>query len=168
MKRRLWLAVTPVAVFAAFGMAAAVGVRVNATASMPVGLYHVGRTETVPRGSLVEVCVPPWPNVMTQRGDCPFDTMPLLKPVAAVEGDTVQIGPAGVAVNGRWVARPVPPEESFVAPVPRMPDGTYRVRIGEVWLLTDHHERSFDSRYFGPVSLDWIRGSATPLLVVSR
>lgn len=167
MKRRAWLAVVPIAVFAACGLAAAAGVRVNTTPSVPVGLWHLSKTgEGIFRGDTVEVCVPPWPNVVIGHGNCPFETMPLVKPVGAVAGDVVQVGPLGVAVNGHLVTGPVPPPETFAAPVARVPDGLYQVREGEAWILSDRHPRSFDSRYFGPVCLDRIRAKAAPLLVL--
>jgi type IV secretory pathway protease TraF len=47
-----------------------------------------------------------------------------------------------------------------------VPAGFHSVRTGEVWLLSVHHPRSFDSRYFGAVPVTNIQGVARPIWVV--
>jgi type IV secretory pathway protease TraF len=44
--------------------------------------------------------------------------------------------------------------------------GGYSVPAGEVWLLSGHDPRSFDSRYFGAVPVTNIQGVARPIWVV--
>ena len=44
--------------------------------------------------------------------------------------------------------------------LPALAEGAYQVEARQVWLLSSHHSRSFDSRYFGPVSIDAIIGQA--------
>jgi type IV secretory pathway protease TraF len=53
-------------------------------------------------------------------------------------------------------------------PLHAMPSGSYVVGDGEVWILSGHDPRSYDSRYFGPVPTANIRGRAVPLLVASN
>ena len=43
--------------------------------------------------------------------------------------------------------------------------GAYQVKPGEVWLLSGHDPRSFDSRYFGSVPAVNVQGVARPVWV---
>lgn len=171
MKSR-WLRGT-VALVAAAGMAAAAGVRVNWTPSLPVGLYakrEAPEGATPRRGVIVEACLPSGAAAFALKrgyvgpGPCPSGTMPLLKPAAAVHGDTVDIAEDGVRVNGTLVAGPGLEQDSQGRPLPPLVPGTYAVVPGTVWILSDHDPRSFDSRYFGPVPVESVRASARPLL----
>jgi conjugative transfer signal peptidase TraF len=154
--------------------AGAAGLRVNATASMPRGLWRVAPAAgPIRRGAIVSLCLPQGPllRLALRRGylgagPCPGGAEPLLKPVAAIAGDTVRITPAGIAVNGA----PLPnsaarKQDSAGRPLSPMPSGTYRVAPGAVWVVSSHAGRSFDSRYFGPVPVSDVRGTARPLWV---
>jgi type IV secretory pathway protease TraF len=41
------------------------------------------------------------------------------------------------------------------------------VGSGDIWVLSGHDPRSFDSRYFGPVPVANVQGEARPLWVLS-
>ncbi len=152
----------------------AAGLRVNATASMPRGLWRVRAGEPVERGAVIVIC-PPNRAVIRQAarrgyipsGRCPGGYEPLVKPVAALAGDVVTVSPAGVVVDGNPVAHtaPLAKDESGRALRP-FPSGSYRVPRGELWLLSGHDVRSFDSRYFGAVPATNIIGAARPLWVL--
>ena len=152
----------------------ALGLRINATASMPLGVYRVapmGQARLV-RGTLVAIChTGEALRVALSRGylrpgPCRGNVEPLLKRVAAVAGDAVAVSDAGVRVNGS-----VLPNSGRVArhcndrPVPRIPAGTYRMPAGTVWLFAPV-ARSWDSRYYGPQMISNVVGIATPLLLV--
>jgi conjugative transfer signal peptidase TraF len=156
-------------------MAGAAGLRVNATASMPRGLWRVAATEArVARGAIVSVCPPDGATIREAArrgylpaGPCLGGYEPLLKPVAAIAGDLVTITAAGVAVNGELVADTAPlGEDGAGRPLRPIPAGTYRVPDGAVWLLSGHDPRSFDSRYFGAVPTANIQGLARPVWVI--
>jgi conjugative transfer signal peptidase TraF len=155
------------AFLAVAGTSYAAGLRWNGTPSMPLGIWETGTKGKVARGDVVVACLPP--GGVQQRylaaGYCPSGFEPVLKPVAAVAGDSVRVGPAGVSVNGI----PVPQTASLVRdgrgrPIPPYPTGTYPVHAGEVWLLAPRPD-SFDSRYLGPVPAADIQSRATPLWV---
>jgi type IV secretory pathway protease TraF len=57
--------------------------------------------------------------------------------------------------------------DSLGRPLEQLPFGTQIVRDGQVWVLGIHRERSWDSRYFGPVPRSSIVGIARPLLTLS-
>jgi conjugative transfer signal peptidase TraF len=153
----------------------AAGLRFNSTPSMPIGLWRVAATEgPLQRGDNVIVCPPDTAAVRTgtrrgyiQPGLCPGGYEPLVKPVAAVVGDVVTVSVAGVAVNGQQVTNTAQLAQDSAGRVLRpFPAGAYAVAAGEVWLLSGHDPRSFDSRYFGPVPAANVQGIARSIWVL--
>ncbi len=129
--------------------------RLNVSPSVPLGLYRLHAVPaTLTVGQLVLLPVPasvrPWHSAW----------LPLLKPVAAVAGETVCVeegslrigavdyGPAYAEAQGR--------------PLPHL-DGCLIVQPGEVF-LAGRVEQSLDSRYFGPVRVAHLTAQAVPLL----
>ncbi|MCD2514644.1 S26 family signal peptidase [Comamonas endophytica] len=157
-----------VAAFAVGGRAT--GLRINATASAPTGLWMVKKVgiDRLGRRRLVEICPPAAPVVDWMRdrgylaaGGCDMQVAPLLKPIQAIAGDVVRLQPGRPAVvNGRELqnTRALPFMRAY-------PAGEYQVGPGEVWVFSSYSDGSFDSRYFGPVPLSRVRGIATPLWV---
>jgi len=148
--------------------------RINFTSSMPIGVYSLTPlpADGVERGTLVAACAPlRAAEIGRQRdylapGPCADRTELLLKFVVAIAGDEVDVTPAGVAVNGYPLDLSVPAARDRsgrkLTPWPR---GRYRLSAGQVWLYAANG-RSWDSRYWGPVPTDYVRASASPLLVV--
>lgn len=157
----------------ATGGAFALGYRVNTTASMPLGVWRVDPHATVGRGDVAWVCPPNSIEFRTARrygfvptGFCEGNFTPLLKPVAAVAGDTVDVSPEGVWVNGRLLPNTVAKRVDGAGRLlPLIPQREYVVRPGQVWLLSTYHPASFDSRYFGPVPVAGVQGKATPAVL---
>ena len=90
-----------------------------------------------------------------------------MKPVVARAGDSVQVSERGVLVNGKTVPNSAPlPKDTAGRPLTPWPFGTYPVQPGTVWVISDYHPRSFDSRYFGPISEALVRNRLRPLLVL--
>jgi len=137
----------------------ATGVHLNTTASMPLGIWRE-TAENPARGSVVKTCVPE-PSAQLARtrdylplGLCPGGVQPVLKYVAAMEGDVVEVSATGMRVNGRLLPRTAPQaRDSRERPLRAWPFGRYVVSHGEAWLIVPL-PRSFDSRYFGPVAVD--------------
>ena len=162
-------------ILASLAGAGTAGLRVNASVSMPIGLWRVARVEsTVQVGQVVTICPPDTPAIRDAAirgyipaGCCPGGTEPLLKPIGAVAGDIVAVSASGVTVNGL----PVPAtaqlgQDSAGRVLQGIPAGTYPVQPGDVWLLSGHDPRSFDSRYFGPVPVANVQGVAHPVWVI--
>ncbi|HJU19338.1 MAG TPA: conjugative transfer signal peptidase TraF [Stellaceae bacterium] len=154
--------------------AGAAGLRVNATASMPRGLWRVAPAAgPIPRGAIVSLCLPPGPLLRLalrrgylDAGRCPGGAEPLLKPVAAIAGDVVRITAAGIAVNGALLPNSAArKQDSAARPLSPLPPGTYRVAPGAVWVVSSYAGKSFDSRYFGAVPVSAVRGTAQPVWV---
>jgi conjugative transfer signal peptidase TraF len=146
------------------------GYRFNETPSVPVGIWRVLPVEgPLRRGQIVSVCPPPTGVFLEAKargylseGSCPGGLEPMLKPIAALEGDAVEQTGEGISVNGWLLAY----SSAFSAdpegrPLPRLL-ARFVISKGEVFLVSAH-ERSFDSRYFGPLPLSAVNGVATQL-----
>jgi conjugative transfer signal peptidase TraF len=143
-------------------------VRVNASASLPIGLY---RTTSDESARLIEFCpAEPFGSLSASRnyrekGNCPDGAQPLMKPIVAISGDSIEVKPTGVAVNGRLLPNSAArPFDTQNRPLPHWPFGEYRVVPGRVWVISTFNRRSFDSRYFGPIPVSSIRAHLRPLL----
>ena len=161
-------------VFGALVVAGASGVRWNGSGSMPRGLWIVEtRDGAVRRGEIVAACPPDTIAVREAAlrgyipaGHCLDGLEPLLKTTAAVAGDVVTVTPSGVVVNGMPIEDTAPLDHDSAARLLRpFPAGNYSVPPGQVWLLSSHQSRGFDSRYFGPVPAANVRGVAQPVWV---
>ena len=155
--------------------AQAAGLRLNGTPSMPVGLWRVAEAHApLRRGEVVAVCPPDTEPVRLgakrgyiPAGNCLGGYEPLVKPIAATAGDVVVISTAGVAVNGQLVpGAALLAQDSAGRPLQPIPAGAYPVASGELWVLSGHDPRSFDSRYFGPVPEANVQGIARPVWVL--
>jgi len=137
----------------------ATGVHLNTTASMPLGIWRE-TAENPARDSVVKTCTPGAAAQLARTRDylplglCPGGVRPVLKYVAAVEGDVVELSAAGMRVNGRLLPHTAPQaRDSHGRPLGAWPFGRCIVPHGEAWLVVPL-ARSFDSRYFGPVAVD--------------
>ena len=149
------------------------GLRFNASASMPRGIYRFASVSPreVHRGMLVAVCAPSGAAQLGRRrgyvssGECPENSEPLLKTVAAVAGDDVAISPSGVDVNGRLLRDSEPLAFDRAGhPLASWQLGHFRISRGTIWLYADH-ERSWDSRYWGPAPARNVLAKAVPVLI---
>ncbi|MDI7861915.1 conjugative transfer signal peptidase TraF [Rhizobiaceae bacterium n13] len=150
------------AVVLALGFA---GFRVNFTPSEPLGLWRIVPLDrAVHNGDVVFVC-PPATDVMREarargylrRGFCAGGVAPLIKMVAAMSGQAVEIGD-DVRIDGQRLS------SSRVMPLDGngrrlVPDRGGPIPPGTVYLHSEF-PGSFDSRYFGPLPVDGILGLA--------
>ncbi|KRA67042.1 peptidase [Caulobacter sp. Root656] len=132
----------------------------NTTASAPVGFYWIDQRP--PRLGDWVVVRPPadlalW---MAQRGYLPA-SVPLLKRLAAAEGQTVCGQGGGLFIDGRLVA--VARDQDRWGRRLHPVVGCHRLDDGEVFLLNADAPRSLDGRYFGPLPRATIVGRAAPL-----
>lgn len=161
------IAATAAFLVALFIIPGHLGIRWNPSPSLPVGFY----IESKEQSGLVEFC----PSVLVGRfaatrgyrseGTCPDGATPLMKPVVARFGDTVDVSVDGLSVNSRLVPNTVPrATDTQGRPLEHFPFGRYLVDRGTVWVASSYNTRSFDSRYFGPISESSIRAHLRPLL----
>ena len=149
--------------FAATCLAAiALGVRINTSYSLPMGLY----IETAaPNAPFVEFCPEgrfakeSASRAYRTRGvACPDGAVPLLKPVVARQGDHVETSAAGILVNGALLAKTAPLiNDAESRPLSPWPFGLYIVEPGTIWVASTYNRGSYDSRYMGPIATTQIR-----------
>lgn len=120
------------------------GVRVPylGTEILPVGKPH--------RGDVVVFIYP-------QDQDKDF-----IKRVVGVEGDTIQVRDKRLYVNDQLAADSHAHfvEDNGRNMVPRDDYGPFRVPPGTIFVMGDNRDRSYDSRFWGPVALDKVKGKA--------
>ena len=145
------------------------GIRLNTTPSLPVGIY----IEADAKSPLIEFCpVGSAASLAARRGyrtagDCPDGASALLKPIVAKSGDIVELTAKGISVNNHLVWNTAPlTVDSDHRPLEHFPFGRYVVGDEDVWVASSYNKRSFDSRYYGPVSTRAIRAHLRPLLTL--
>ena len=120
----------------------------NASASSPIGLYHVGSALGVRPGDTV---------IAAERHYLPRN-VPLVKRVGAAAGDRVCAIGEAIFVNGRFVALRRAADPSG-RPMPWW-TGCEDVLAGDLLLLTSGVPEAFDGRYFGVTRSDHVVGRA--------
>jgi conjugative transfer signal peptidase TraF len=153
-----------------FTICGVAGIRINCSPSLPVGLYLVTAHSDA---YLVEFCpVGPFASLGIARGyrdagSCSDGGAPLLKPVVARPGDIVEVSVAGLAVNGHLLPNTAPMErDTNKRPLTPWPPGRYTVAEDSIWVASSYNQRSFDSRYFGPVGLGSVRNHVRPWITL--
>jgi signal peptidase I len=118
--------------------------------SIPYGQY-IFRFEPVHRGDVVVFVFPPDP------------TKDFIKRVVGIGGDMVEVRGKSVYLNGRKMDEPhafYQPSESQVTVAPRDRYGPATVPKGEVFVMGDNRDRSYDSRFWGFVPEGNVEGRA--------
>ncbi|MDA9537428.1 conjugal transfer protein TraF [Bradyrhizobium sp. CCBAU 21362] len=153
---------------AAAGAGWGAGLRINMTSSYPRGLWRIeplGRAAAT--GDLVFICPPDtaeferaFARGYVGRGLCAGGLSPLIKTVAGVSGQQVDVGDL-VSID----RRPLPDSDV------RHADAAGRALLafaggvipaGELYLHSDF-AGSYDSRYFGPIPSSGVLGLARPV-----
>ncbi|MGX9394046.1 conjugative transfer signal peptidase TraF (plasmid) [Nitrobacteraceae bacterium UC4446_H13] len=144
------------------------GFRVNTTPSYPLGLWQIVRANgPITVGDLVFICMPPGPGLALgldrgylRSGLCPGGAGPLIKRVAAVGGEHIDIG-RSVTIDGHAL----PHSRIHFADAEGRALSAYSGGIvppGHLYLHSDY-AGSYDSRYFGPVPDGGLLGLARPI-----
>jgi conjugative transfer signal peptidase TraF len=159
-----------IALFIGFQFCDIVGLRINASPSLPIGLYV---TSSEPRANLVEFCpAEPFASLALSRGyrdrgECRDGGAPLLKPIVARAGNLVEVSAVGISVNGHLLPNTAAlHRDTKGRTLTSWPVGRYTVEPGFVWVASSYNPRSFDSRYFGPIATSSIRDHVKPLLII--
>lgn len=131
----------------------------NATASAPTGLYLILPREPQ-RGELVALRLPDRARRLAADRRYLADNALLIKRVAAGTGDLVCRYGRLLSINGRPTALAFL-SDRFGRPLPRW-SGCRRLGRDQLLVLSRSSE-SFDSRYFGPIDMRLVLGTAQPL-----
>jgi conjugative transfer signal peptidase TraF len=149
----------------------AMGYRINATDSIPQGLYWVvAKPRVWKRGQIAWLCPPNTPSFRRARehgelypGDCPGNFLHWFKPVAALPGDTVVVATEGVRVNGNLLPNSQPLTRTPSGRIMHGHYGSFRVGSNSVWVISSYNPMSFDSRYFGAIPSNQLKSLALPV-----
>jgi len=133
----------------------------NASASMPIGLYRVRPVGDLHVTELVVVRPPPpLANFLHERGYLP-KSVPLLKHILALPGQTVCRTGRTITVDAAAMGEALERDRRG-RPLPVW-QGCRVIAQGEVFLMNRQSEDSLDGRYFGPLPATTIVGEAAPL-----
>lgn len=130
----------------------------NASASAPVGLYLVDPASLPARGDLVIAWPPETARRLAAGRNYLPANVPLVKRVAAVQGDLVCARGTRIAINGITVAARQA-VDGLGRALPQW-QGCFRLGQGAYFLLMREHADSFDGRYFGAVGAGNLVGRA--------
>src|SRR6266849_2765548 len=121
-------------------LASILGIRINTSYSLPMGLYM--RTSD-PRADLIEFCpegrfaVESSERGYRTSGFCPDGAVPLLKPIVAKPGDTVEMSAGGITVNDHLFPLTAPVAKDRLGRyLEAWPNGRYTVAAGTVWVAS--------------------------------
>lgn len=78
----------------------------------------------------------------------------LIKRVIGLPGDSIEILNHQIVVNG------IPLDEPYLDDIEMPDEGPFQVGQGEVFVMGDNRNASFDSRRFGPIPLEDLVGQA--------
>jgi conjugative transfer signal peptidase TraF len=147
------------------------GWRVNWTESEPLGLYRLlpaTAESRIVRSERAEFCPPatvtPQAFPFYMKGDCPGGGMPMFKQIVGLPGDHITVTPQAVTINGKALPHSgqLPGSPSF--PRVHLPDqhGSFTLGPDRFWVYGSGARpalaaQSFDSRYWGPITLQNIR-----------
>ena len=153
-------------------LASVFGIRINTSYSLPMGLYM--RTKD-PRADLIEFCpegrfaVESSERGYRTSGFCPDGAVPLLKPIVAKPGDTIEMSARGITVNDHLLPQTAPVAKDRLGRyLEAWPNGRYTVAAGTVWVASSYNRGSYDSRYMGPIPTRLIRSRLKPLWTLQR
>lgn len=132
----------------------------NVSASAPVGLWSIAPDVPLRQGDMVLARMPQGARELAAARHYIPANVPLLKRIAARNGDEVCALGGRIYVNGDPVAKRLTHDRAGRI-LPQW-EGCELLRSGRLLLLMDRPD-SFDSRYFGPVARTAIIGKATPL-----
>ena len=139
------------------------GLRVNwYSDSTPKGLYRKV-ADSVERGDYAVTCL----NRQTAefglergyllQGSCETGIQPVVKPVAAMEGDSVLIKGDTITINGHVLSQyKIQHSDSQGRPLEHLSSGEYHLKQGEYFLLSSYRPNSWDSRYWGMARIQYV------------
>ena len=145
-----------------------IGLRLNDTNSVPIGLYRKAQPGDE---RYVAVCLPTQTiqvafhaGIDIPAGECPNGYRPILKRLyRASVGHPIELSEGGFRVDGKLLHYTAPKERSSKGvPLKHFAFGSYTQGL---WVISDYNANSFDSRYFGPIRREEICYYASPVFV---
>jgi len=130
----------------------------NPSPSAPVGWYKVETRNGYELGDMVAVQLPDWAEELAvKRGYLAPDT-PVIKTIVGGPGDEYCVHESRLEV-GNDQSFYIHHADSQMREMPVLPVGCRRLDVGKYLIASVSYDRSFDSRYFGPVDVSGIIGA---------
>ena len=146
--------------------------RINLSGSMPIGIYQKRRLTTIHQGDIIAFCLPVSMAVIGQSrgyigsGTCPGDTSSLVKTVIALPGNRLVLSSKFIQVNGINYLAPQQRTDHLGRPVIHWIKNRRYQNNKKIWVYGSRDPiHSWDSRYFGGITFNNIRGVYKPLWV---
>ncbi|MEP3475448.1 MAG: S26 family signal peptidase [Hyphomicrobiales bacterium] len=133
----------------------------NTSNSAPRGLYWA-KNEAPSRGDIVIVRLPFYLRKQADERNYLPISLPLLKPVAALNGDKICRISKTVFINGKAAAVALQRDQKGRSLLSW--SGCFQLSLHEIFLLSDY-QNSFDGRYFGKINIKNIQGIAKPIWI---
>ncbi|WP_417625060.1 S26 family signal peptidase [Paremcibacter congregatus] len=130
----------------------------NASASMPLGFYRIADKHDLKLGDIVALKLPAKLQKLAEKRGYIGPDIPLLKRVFALKGDEVCRQGVQVFIKGRPMATALL-RDSEGRNLPHW-EGCLTLKENEFFALNPDVQTSFDGRYFGVLSRDFIIGKA--------
>lgn len=147
------------------------GYRINTTNSYPLGIYRVTSDINIARNQTILFCAPKKEifEVAHKRGYIPLGMCadglsPLQKKIVGLPGDEVVVSSAGVKINGVLQKNSKVFRYDVKGRILPTCDGG-KILPGEIFVMSDYNERSFDSRYFGSIPISNVIGNIEPVVL---
>jgi len=87
-----------------------------------------------------------------------------IKRCIATEGQTIEVRDKDVYVDGQKLAEPyaqhIDPNARAGGPRPARQHAAFTVPPGYLFMMGDNRDNSYDSRFWGPVAMDFVKGRA--------
>jgi conjugative transfer signal peptidase TraF len=131
----------------------------NPSPSAPIGWYRVDTIENISQGDLVVANLPQGAGKLASERDYLLPGIPVIKTVAALDGDTVCDTGGVLEINDVPTVRILAADKAG-RPLPSPWRTCRRLLPDEVLLLSNRTQDSFDGRYFGSVRKTDIIGRA--------
>jgi conjugative transfer signal peptidase TraF len=133
----------------------------SATASMPRGFYLIVPIYNIKRYDIVEFKPPQAALLFAQKRKWIPASGLMIKYIFAIPGDTVCVRNNVVLINHKKIGR-VYDSYADGRPLPQI-HICNKLNLGQYFVMSTKSERSFDSRYFGVITLNNILGIVLPI-----
>lgn len=174
-KLSILIAILLISLIAAGSLFHAMGLRINLTESIPIGLYRITSVAPI-KNAYVIFCPDDRESFRLARNRGYIDHGLycngygyLMKKVVAVSGDTLSLTNEGVFVNHMLIPYSKPKlQDGMNRALPQLQITNYQLQKNEVMTMTSQSEWSFDGRYYGLVHTRKIKGMLTPIWVINK
>lgn len=157
--------------FTLFTIPFVLGIRINVTKSIPIGIYIV--TNQIPQKndyvifcpSDIEIFYEAYKRGYINKGLCPNEYGYMMKKIVATEGDMISISKKGVEVNDSLLPFSTPLLTDLQDKALPQLNVNKILDKDEILLMSDISKTSFDARYFGVSNKKQIQGVIKPILI---